>query len=124
MGKIIGIVFVVIIIVVGILVATTIGTVKEGAEVYNTVSSVVNDDSINELSIRTFNTKFLSYEGSRVVGSNVKALISAVEVSNESGGSQIALECSGSDIEVGKTYSVSCVIGTDGYVSSIKIEEN
>lgn len=55
-----------------------------GILIYNQAAGVVNNNSMSEVEISTFNQKFTQYEGTNVKGSQVNALLSAIVQSNVS----------------------------------------
>ncbi len=55
-----------------------------GIMIYNQASGVVNNNSMTEVEVSTFNQKFEQYFGEHVRGANVNALISAVNNNNMS----------------------------------------
>lgn len=50
-----------------------------GIMIYNQASGVVNNNSMTEVEVTTFNQKFEQYLGDKVRGANVKSLINAVK---------------------------------------------
>ena len=55
-----------------------------GLIIYQKAAGTINGVSLTEQEIQTFNGKFTSYEGGNVSGTQVKALIKAVNASNTS----------------------------------------
>ena len=55
-----------------------------GIMIYNQASGVVNNNSMTEVEVSTFNQKFEQYLGDHVRGANVNALINAVNTNNMS----------------------------------------
>ncbi len=53
-----------------------------GIMIFNQASGIVNNNSLSEAEISTFNNKFTQFEGGNVRGSNVNALITAVISNN------------------------------------------
>lgn len=108
-----------------------------GIMIYNQASGVVNNNSMTEVEVTTFNQKFEQYLGDKVRGANVNSLINAVNTNNMSTddtSKQVTLEgaTAGSDKityekdkKTGATYKVKVTKYTKGgLISSITIEEN
>lgn len=55
-----------------------------GIMIYNQASGVVNNNSMNEVEISSFNQKFMQYEGTNVKGAQVNALLNQIVQSNVS----------------------------------------
>ncbi len=100
-----------------------------GILIYNQASGVVTNNSMDEVSIQTFNNKFLQYAGEQK-GSAVRALISQVEASNAADSSlgNVKLNYIGTglkgkdDVNAGTTYTVTIKTSTDtGLVNDITI---
>ncbi len=53
-----------------------------GIMVYRQASGVVDSNAMDEVSVSTFNQKFLQYEGENIRGANVNALINTVIQNN------------------------------------------
>lgn len=53
-----------------------------GMVVYNNASKAMGDTGMDEYQIQAYNSKFESYEGSNVSGSNVRNLVNAVTTHN------------------------------------------
>ncbi len=118
-----------------------------GLIIYQKAAGTINGVSLTEQEIQTFNGKFTSYEGGNVSGTQVKALIKAVNASNTSAtrdntGLTITLytdaaksaanelaksgtEYSVSGIYSGKTYNVSSSTSANsGAIDKISIVVN
>ena len=102
-----------------------------GILIYNQASGVVTNNSMDEVSIQTFNNKFLQYAGEQK-GSAVRSLISQVEASNAADSSlgDVELKYEGAglsdkdDVNAGTTYTVT--IATDsgtGLVDTVTIKK-
>lgn len=102
-----------------------------GILIYNQASGVVTNNSMDEVSIQTFNNKFLQYAGEQK-GSAVRSLISQVEASNAADSSlgDVELKYQGAglsnkdDVNAGTTYTVT--IATDsgtGLVDTVTIKK-
>ena len=99
-----------------------------GILIYNQASGVATENSMDEVSIQTFNNKFLQYAGKQK-GAAVRALLSQISASNASEGAnghQVKTnpeDVNTASIKTGETYTVTVTIDdTSGYVSNIKIE--
>ena len=53
-----------------------------GIMIYNQASGVVNNNAVGEVDISTFNNKFTQYEGEKVRGAQVNALLQQIESNN------------------------------------------
>ena len=53
-----------------------------GIMIYNQASGVVNNNAVGEVDISTFNNKFTQYEGDRVRGAQVNALLQQIQSNN------------------------------------------
>ena len=119
-----------------------------GIMIYNQASGVVNNNSMTEVEVTTFNQKFEQYLGDKVRGANVKSLINAVNTNNMStddtskqvtliGGKDVTIQGGAATgdykatIETGSTYKVEVKGSNDkngmtkgGLISSITITKN
>ena len=111
-----------------------------GIMIYNQASGVVNNNSMTEVEVTTFNQKFEQYLGDKVRGANVNSLINAVNTNNMStddtskqvtlkNGTAEITKTSGGQYErkmqTGATYAVTVTKYTKGgLVSEITISEN
>ncbi len=116
-----------------------------GIMIYNQASGVVNNNSMTEVEVTTFNQKFEQYLGDKVRGANVKSLINAVNTNNMStddaskqvtlvGGGNLAFTGGATTgdfkatIKTGSTYKVEVSQNNGktkgGLISSITITEN
>lgn len=108
-----------------------------GIMIYNQASGVVNNNSMTEVEVTTFNQKFEQYLGDKVRGANVNSLINAVNTNNMSTddtSKQVTLDgaTAGSDKitykkdkKTGATYKVEVTKYTKGgLIEEIKITEN
>ena len=101
-----------------------------GILIYNQASGVVTNNSMDEVSIQTFNNKFLQYAGEQK-GSSVRALLSQVNASNATDGTPGTVEVKYEDsvtestIQAGNTYEVKIEMdsssGGTGLVKTITI---
>lgn len=96
-----------------------------GILIYTQASGVVTDNSMDEVSIQTFNNKFLQYAGQQK-GSAVRALLAQVSASNASDSDHqvttVPATIDTSSIDTGTTYTVK--VETDsatGYVNKVTI---
>ena len=53
-----------------------------GIMIYNQSSGVVNNNAVGEVDISTFNNKFTQYEGDKVRGAQVNALLQQIQSNN------------------------------------------
>ena len=94
-----------------------------GLIIYQKAAGTINGVSLSEQEVATFNGKFTAYEGGNVSGTQVKALIQAVNASNTSAtrdntGLEITLKYAASatataaEITGGKTSYVTSGINT------------
>ena len=109
-----------------------------GIMIYQQASGVVNNNSMTEVDVSTFNSKFEQYLGSNVRGAQVNALINTVNTNNMSqddtskkvtvkGNTTTAAQASDykKDYKTGSTYSVTVTKNTKGgLISEITIAEN
>ena len=72
-----------------------------GIMIYNQASGVVNNNAVGEVDISTFNNKFTQYEGERVRGAQVNALLQQVESNN------ITYKADGNSRQVSVTVSAT-----------------
>ena len=101
-----------------------------GILIYNQASGVVTNNSMDEVSIQTFNNKFLQYAGEQK-GSAVRSLLSQVNASNATDGTPgtVTVEYEDSvteaSIQAGDTYEVKIKMdsstGGTGLVNKITI---
>ena len=89
-----------------------------GIMIYNQASGVVNNNSMSEAEISSFNNKFTQYEGESVRGNNVNALIAAVISNNQAAVNEgeanklITLDVADSGIVVENKSTVGSTTGT------------
>ena len=113
-----------------------------GIMIYNQASGVVNNNSMTEVQVTSFNGKFDQYLGDKIRGANVNALVSAVNTNNMStddsteqitlkGDSAITDGATASagnykkGAKSGSTYKVEATDYTEGgLISEITITEN
>ncbi len=93
-----------------------------GILIYNQASGVVTNNSMDEVSIQTFNNKFLQYAGEQK-GSSVRALVSQVNASNAADNSLGTVTITGANsVSTGATYNVSVKIDSaTGLVNQIDV---
>lgn len=120
-----------------------------GIMIYNQAAGVVNNNSMSEVEISTFNQKFMQYEGTNVRGAQVNALLNAVVQSNLANQDdksklieiqlmeipdeewQVGTRPTGkltnnsfAKAQVGKTYTVKCDVDTKtGLVNKVIIQK-
>ena len=115
-----------------------------GIMIYNQASGVVNNNSMSQVDISSFNQQFTQYEGTNVRGAQVNSLLSQVQSSNvsnqEDSTRQITVTVSASSWQsgtkpsgkimsggyakanTGETYTVKCITDTKtGLVNQITI---
>mgnify|MGYP004508913295 FL=1 len=114
-----------------------------GIMIYQQASGVVNNNSMTEVDVSTFNSKFEQYLGSNVRGAQVNALINTVNTNNMSqddASKKVKLHIINGDnpedqataatnntknYKTGSTYIVKVVKYTKGgLIEKISIEEN
>ena len=109
-----------------------------GIMIYQQASGVVNNNSMTEVDVSTFNSKFEQYLGSNVRGAQVNALINTVNTNNMSqdddskkvtikGNTTNTAQATDykKDYKTGSTYKVTVTKNTKGgLVSEITITEN
>ena len=118
-----------------IIVFNTFYTVLVGD--YEPIFLSSNDTECGDLMKATFNQKFLQYEGEKVNGAKVRALINLIKSNNENPeieGSKITLNLNGenendmpeasSKIIDTRRYKVYCEYNNDGYIKEIKITQS
>ena len=115
-----------------------------GIMIYNQAAGVVNNNSMTEVEISTFNQKFTQYEGTNVKGSQVNALLNAIVQNNvantEDTSKQVEVSVSSSawqgtapsgkpvnsttKAQTGKTYKVECTLDSKtGLVTKVTISD-
>ena len=115
-----------------------------GIMIYNQAAGVVNNNSMSEVEISSFNQKFTQYEGTNVKGAQVNSLLNAivqnnvanqedkskqVEISVTSGNWQGAVPSgkpttSTTKAQTGKTYKVKCTLDNkSGLVTTVTITD-
>lgn len=109
-----------------------------GIMIYNQAAGVVNNNSMTEVEVTTFNQKFEQYLGTNVRGANVNSLINAVNTNNMSTDDATKhVELTGDitkntkegtytkNMQTGSTYTVTVVEHTKGgLISKINILNN
>ena len=120
-----------------------------GMFIYQKATGAMDTSTIDQQKVQAYNTPYEQYFGTNVSGSNLKALIDAVNTHNVSVGddsliivvnnknTSAGLSNLKSGIKAGKTYKVEAFDGTDeagnavkpydaktGYLRSIKYTEN
>ena len=110
-----------------------------GVFVFNQARGAMGNTGLTSQKAAAFNQQFQAYEGSRISGSQVKALIDLVNTNNnlmdENDDTQVNITLSGinkkSQVKNSKTYDVSfpddgysTKAGTKGYITKINISEN
>ena len=115
-----------------------------GIIIYNQASGVAKDTNMDQLSINNFNSQWTNYEGNRVSGAQVNALLAAAlsnNTSQDSDNRKIAVEVTGASdgknhnidasstsfirVPTGDMYTVECQYGTSaatkGVVTKISV---
>ena len=118
-----------------------------GIMIYNQASGVVNNNSMSQVDITSFNSQFTQYEGTNVRGAQVNSLLSQVQSSNvsnqEDATRQITISVTATSWQsgtkpsgkitqggyakanTGSTYSVTCSTDPDtGLVNKITISNS
>ena len=109
-----------------------------GIMIYQQASGVVNNNSMTEVDVSTFNSKFEQYLGANVRGAQVNALINTINTNNMSqddASKKVTIKGNTTnteqatdykkDYKTGSTYKVEVVENTKGgLISKIKITEN
>lgn len=104
-----------------------------GIMIYRQAAGVVNNNAMSEVEMQQFNTKFTQYEGDKVRGSQVNAMLQAVLTNNMAADSddrkvevtgdiemkKAATSLPGTKAAAGSTYKVTCEYGTGGATSGI-----
>ena len=116
-----------------------------GIMIYNQASGVVNNNSMSEMDISSFNTRFTQYQGNNVRGAQVNSLLEQVRNNNityqDDSSRQVSVKVdatnwngtskpngvikgntSYSEAQTGSTYKVECTMDEDtGLVDLITI---
>ena len=109
-----------------------------GIMIYQQASGVVNNNSMTEVDVSTFNAKFEQYLGANVRGAQVNALINTVNTNNMSqddASKKVTIKGNTTnteqatdykkDYKTGSTYKVTVTKNTKGgLISEITIVEN
>ena len=109
-----------------------------GIMIYQQASGVVNNNSMTEVDVSTFNSKFEQYLGANVRGAQVNALINTVNTNNMSqddASKKVTIKGNTTnteqatdykkDYKTGSTYKVTVTKNTKGgLISEITIVEN
>ena len=103
-----------------------------GIMIYQQASGVVNNNSMTEVDVSTFNSKFEQYLGANVRGAQVNALINTNNMSQDDDSKKVKLDGqtkaqndNAKNYKTGSTYKVEVVENTKGgLISKIKITEN
>ena len=108
-----------------------------GIMIYQQASGVVNNNSMTEVDVSTFNAKFEQYLGSNVRGAQVNALINTINTNNMSqddDSKKVAVKVdnksetktnNAKNYHTGSTYNVTVSKYTKGgLISEITIQEN
>ena len=118
-----------------------------GIMIYQQASGVVNSNSMSEVDISTFNTRFTQYQGQNIRGAQVNALLEQVRQNNVSyqddssrqigiisaltgsegttTGNVLKGDSTYTNAQTGKTYKVECKMDDKtGLVSTITITAN
>lgn len=105
-----------------------------GIIIYNQAALIINNNSMNDVEVSTFNAKFTQYQGDFVKGAQVNALLQQVIISNsneDNSGRQVAITGgavvlgeNGQSIvtraSTGSTYKVECKYKS-GIVNEISV---
>lgn len=102
-----------------------------GIMIFNQASGVVNNNSMTEVEVNTFNQKFEQYIGQKVRGANVNALIQAINTNNMSNSDDASKQVTlvGSDTNMFKekdhtTYKTYNKGASTGETYTVTVEEN
>lgn len=101
-----------------------------GMVIFNQAKDAIGNTGMDKQKIAAYNSEFESYEGTNVNGTKVRNLYDVVRNHNIANQDDTSLQISISgkaktDIQAGKTYSVSCSYDTKtGYVSVITIGDS
>ena len=109
-----------------------------GIIIYNQAAGVAQDSNMDQLTINNFNAQWTNYEGNRVSGSQVNALLAAALANNtseDSANRKITVTVNGASdgknhniaqnstsitrVPTGDMYSVTCVYGTSGATQGV-----
>ena len=97
----------------------------------NLENNIIEDTSLSDYEIQQFNSKFESYTGESLSGSEVNALISTVEnhnLLNGDYGINVIITLDGVEIlekvELGNTYKVEAIYDTTGLITEIQVTSN
>ena len=117
-----------------------------GIMIYNQAAGVVNNNSMSEVEISSFNQKFTQYEGTNIRGAQVNALLNQIIQNNvnytEDKSKQVKIKVSSNNwigtkptdstvltnstgkASTGKTYTVKCSLdGKTGLVTDVTISD-
>ena len=100
-----------------------------GVMIVNNVTGLISSSSdMTQQEIQTFNAKFQSYEGPKVTGANVKALINAINSNNNTTDESWQVSLTGSiktttAVKTGYRYTVTFTTDTTGRISECAIEQ-
>ena len=116
-----------------------------GIMIYNQASGVVNNNSMSEVDISSFNTRFTQYQGNNIRGAQVNSLLEQVRTNNvtyqDDSSRQVSVNVTASNWQsgtkpsgniagnssystalTGETYKVQCTMDEDtGLVNKITI---
>ncbi len=116
-----------------------------GIMIYNQAAGVVNNNSMSEVEISSFNQKFTQYEGTNIRGAQVNALLNQIIQNNvnytEDESKQVSVVATGATMigtapsgkinnstgkaQTGKTYTVTCTLNDKtGLVTEVTIEDS
>ena len=97
-----------------------------GILIYNQATNITNGQQMTEVEVSSYNSKFTQYEGEKVTGTQVRALINQVNTSNSSEDNinvnrKVTLESSDNIIDLSgtDTFTVSKLSNTKKYKVSI-----
>lgn len=97
----------------------------------NLENNIIEDTSLSDYEIQQFNSKFESYTGESLSGSEVNALISTVEnhnLLNGDYGINVIITLDGVEtlekVELGNTYKVEAIYDTTGLITEIQVTSN
>ena len=105
-----------------------------GVIIINKAKGPLEDDTIGQMSIDTFNSRFTSYEGTKVSGAQVKNLVDAIEANNtKTDDESLKISIESKSIKkpedkksygAGTLYIVDFEKSSAGRINKVIIEEN
>ena len=94
-----------------------------GIMIYNQASGVVNNNAVGEVDISTFNNKFTQYEGDKVRGAQVNALLQQIQSNNitykaDGNSRQVSVTVSATNWQSGGDKPSGIIDGSKAYVKA------